>query len=340
MRTPQAICLLCITWCLCLCLAGSAPAQTPATSSIPIPSRPPQDQGPTPDGQVATSIVNDRTGLFSRETSSSTLERLPNLATLRSAQKKNGGLGTGVAYRTGRLVANSQAELHTEMYIHPAGLAPDASLSWLFTTATNRTEATVEVVGIYSGNNPGDLGIFDWSCSADDPCDNGATTPTWQWTKPFSAFSCNISRIVNKAGHAQEILSYTNTSIKLDNADPPHWQNLVYLWNYCTRSWDLIYQHHFHSAQKDCSLDGACGWWGPILETFDATEPKINAVGFQRTSLLHDNTWSLLSVNETTFISPGSPWKLYFLDPNKGYEAGNAVTMGTSPIAIAVLLLH
>lgn len=343
MRTRHAACILSMIFCLCVFLASGATAHGAAASAAPqsasrapVPSRPPESLEALPDSTVASPAVNDLTGVFTREKSSATLGKLPNLATLR--QRKKGGLGTGVGYKNGMIEVSGWAELHEEMYIHPEGLVPAGPLTWLFTTATNRTEKTVEVVGIYYAENPGDFGIFDWSCSESDPCPNGETGPTWQWTKPLTEYPCNTTRVVNQAGHVHDMLYYTNMSVKLDEADPPTWQNVVYLWNYCTSSWDLVYQHIFHTVQKDCSLDGSCGWWGPILETFDDAEPQIKSLGFQSTYLLHDGTWSSLSPDETDFTQPGPPWKLFFLDPNKGYEAGNFVSTAILSGALSLFL--
>jgi hypothetical protein len=57
----------------------------------------------------------------------------------------------------------SRAELYTQMIVHPNGIAVP---NWIFTTATNRTELTIEVVGIYIGAIAA-LGVFDWSCQPD-----------------------------------------------------------------------------------------------------------------------------------------------------------------------------
>jgi hypothetical protein len=285
--------------------------------------------------------VNDVRNNYRRGNSSTTIEIMPDLIALRNEKNLEhnrepngmptpGGLGAGIQYNKSALQALNHSELYTYMFVYPLGVNPSGTLSWLYTTSTNRTEKTVEVVGIY-GNSigaSGDLGIFDWSCSSDYPCPNGQSGPSWQWTQPFSIFQCNMTGIIDEGGDLQTSLYYDNESIQLDYGSPPLWENLVYLWNYCTSAWDLIYSHQFRVYQKDCSLynpsdSGSCGWWGPILETFDNPEPQINELGFENTMLFHDGTWSSLSTSETTFNYPVSPWILFHLNPNQGYGTGN-----------------
>ena len=79
-------------------------------------------------------------------------------------------------------------------------------MNWLYTTATNHTDDSIEVVGMYaSWHEVGHLGIFDWSCTSDFPCPDGSPTPKWQWTVPFEEFECNIGPIIDKGGHYQKI---------------------------------------------------------------------------------------------------------------------------------------
>ncbi len=268
----------------------------------------------------------------------SATHRLPDLRKLRNehAAKRGlkgngmpvpGGLGAGTDYLTGSLQALSHSELHTDMFVYPRGIDPSGQLSFLFTSATNRTEKTLEVLGVYSDYNAGSgvgyLDIFDWSCSADDPCQDGTTEPSYQLAKPFSDFQCNMADIADGAGHLHTNLYYDNMSEMLDNQTPPLWSNRAYLWNFCNNGWDLVYEHQFRVNQKDCSIDSSCGWWGPIFETFDNPEPEINELGYQNTVLYHDGKWSNLSPSETHFTIPGSPWTLNFLAPNQAFSAGN-----------------
>jgi hypothetical protein len=131
-----------------------------------------------------------------------------------------------------------------------------------------------------------------------------------------------MTQIVDAGSHVQTVVYYDNLSEKLDGANPPLWRNAVYLWNYCNSAWDLVYSHQFRANQKDCSVDPSCGWWGPILETFNSI-PQIKELGFENTMLLHDGVWSSLPTSESSFGDPVSPWQLFHLDPNRGFGAGN-----------------
>lgn len=238
-----------------------------------------------------------------------------------------GGLGRGVLYRAGALRAVEQSELYTKMFVQPSGLAPtNMNLDWLFTTATNRVERGVEVVGIYPLDQVGSLGVYDWSCSSGYPCPGGATSPNWVSVAPFSSFGCNIQSYVDQGDHLQRVMQYVNQSLKRDTGIPPLWQNAVYLWNYCDDGWDLIYLHEYRVVQSDCSVTG-CSWWGPILEEFNYSGgpyPQIRELGYEDSSLLHDGIVSELGPAETDYVSdPKIPWELFHITPNRSFGTGN-----------------
>jgi hypothetical protein len=234
-----------------------------------------------------------------------------------------GGLGSGTLYRQGELQVSIESVLRTQMIVYPAGMPLPSN--WLFTTATNRTEKTVEVVGIYYGAGPGSIGVYDWSCLPDWPCPNGTPGPSWQWTSPLSSQPCYVAEDRN-ASSGEDWLYYQNQSKQLrkaNRATPPLWQNTVKFWNYCTRVWDIVYTHQFRAYQKDCSVDGSCGWWGPIIETFFADpQPTINPLGFRNTTLFHDGVKSRLGPDETDWVLPAFPWQTYYLKPNSSWIVG------------------
>lgn len=266
---------------------------------------------------------------------------VPNLMELRSERSESraeeagampppGGIGAGTGYRGGALQALRQGELYTKMFVQPNGISPsNMNLVWLFTTSTNRIEKNVEVVGIYYLDHPGSLGVFDWSCSATDPCPGGAMSPSWIWTRPLSSLPCNMTHYVDQGKHVQLAMPYINQSIQLDQGDPPLWSNAVYLWNYCSEAWDLVYAHQYRAYQLDCSASG-CSWWGPILEEFNYSGgpyPEIRELGFADSVLIHDGMRSELRPDETWFSGPISPWQLHHIDENRGYGVGNYVTI-------------
>jgi hypothetical protein len=258
---------------------------------------------------------------------------VPKLSALRAAAAESapvpGGLGAGTLYPQGSLPINSRAELYTQMIVHPNGINVP---NWIFTTATNRTQMTIEVVGIYL-NNGASLGIFDWSCMPGYPCPNQETSASWQWTKDLTDLACYYRWRDDGGGHLHYLLSYINQSQRRGNgtappAPVPNWKNSVLLFNECTQNWDMVYSHDFRADQQDCSLQSfACGWWGPIIETFNADpQPLINELGFLGSYLRYDNHVSTLGPSDTVFSTPNTPWIVFHLDPNRSWGVGSFTT--------------
>lgn len=248
-----------------------------------------------------------------------------------------GGYGAGTRYLPGVLQVRRQSVLYTKMFVQPNGVDPSAPLEWLMTPATNYTDSATEFVGIYAGHIVGgSFGIFGRPCTPEFPCPDGDTSNGWQagYGGPMSGFACNLTNIVDQGGHQQTIVHYANETLKLDDDDPPLWRNAIYLWNYCASEWDLIWQHTYREAKRDCSVV-SCYSWGPILETW-GVQSEINELGYEDTVLLHDGIESLLGSGETTFIQPISPWVLFHLDPNRSYGVGNRVVAAVLEVEIDV----
>ncbi len=276
---------------------------------------------------------------------------VPNLAGLRAARGQfeelqddppvPGYYGSGTIYESGQLPTRLQATLYAEMIVHPDGIG---NLSdYIMTTATNRTEKTVEVVGIYYGSGTGELGVFDWSCTPDYPCagDPPKQGPDWIWTQPFTDLSCYYIMKDDGGGHQHNLMYYVNGSVKVACGDPPYWENWVILWNYCTDGFDLVYEHSFREHQWDCRVTDwecavrsgcpgqgccsfGCGGWGPIIETFiTGQQPEIKELGFLSAKLRHDGEWSYMPAEETDWYCPGPPWQVFHRNPNDSWGVGN-----------------
>jgi hypothetical protein len=145
---------------------------------------------------------------------------------------------------------------------------------------------------------------------------------------PDASSACYIDLQANDAGHVHRLLYYANISHKLDSGNPPLWVNQVLVWNYCSKGWDLFYEHQYRFQQEDCANTLTCGGWGPIFETWDNGSgnafPPVREIGYERSKLIHDGVTSNLPPSEAVFIPLASPWKLYHLDPNRGFGAGNS----------------
>jgi hypothetical protein len=100
------------------------------------------------------------------------------------------------------------------------------------------------------------------------------------------------------------------------------------LLNRCTGEWDMVYRHDFLAAQRDCSVDqSTCGWWGPIIGTFQADPQEvIPELRFLGTTLRYDNSWSVLGPAETDFTGPSAPWTLFHIQPNRSCGVGSFTT--------------
>ena len=264
-------------------------------------------------------------------------------AAIHSSAPVPGTMTAGTAYAPEQLIALDSGRLHTRMFVYPDGLESDATLpSWLYTTATSRVDNGLEVLAMYTEDQPaGYLGLFAWTCLPDFPCPDGDVAPGWQWSRPLPGLECNITHVVDQGGHAQKQLYYGNHSDRQDGGSPPLWKSAVYLWNYCDSAWDLAWEHEYRQEKVDCSMQGAiCAWWGPSIEIFgDAMYPQIGELGYEDSLLYHDGTWSNLAPPEAQFRDPAdpvwgsqTPWQLFHLEPNRSYGVGNWVNENDAPV--------
>lgn len=287
--------------------------------------------------------------LLSQDSNSLLMQTVPNLKELREkaavAQATSqdgmptpGGIGAGILYRPGKLRASDSGVLYTQMFYYSEGIEPsNVEMEWLFTTSTNRMDNGNEFVGIYHRDDPqGAIGIFDWSCSVAYPCQGGQTGPDWVWIYQFMGESCYLRATTDQGGHRPLVLQYANETKLLASGKPPRWQNVIYFWNRCDKSWDLVYKHVYREYKDECSIAPAysCSFWGPILETFNDSGdpvPTINELGFAKTVLVHDGVRSDLGPDEATYSLPWFPWQTFHLDPNRGFGVGNRVFVLANP---------
>jgi hypothetical protein len=235
-----------------------------------------------------------------------------------------GDLSAGIIFRRDRLRVESEAVLYTKMIVRRNG-AGSVPPGWLFTPATNRTDRTVEVSGVYQGSSTAQFGIFDWSCSPQDPCGNGGTAPGWMVIRPLtdSYFDCYVWNQPDGGGHSVPALYYANGSFRDELG---RWENRVWLWNQCQEHWDYIYAHAYGGDQRDCSQEEyLCGWWGPILESHAGSPTfPILELGYFEGQLHHDGQVSLLGSEDVLFRSPDY-WRVLHGTP---YDAWAVASSG------------
>jgi hypothetical protein len=267
--------------------------------------------------------VNDISNDFAGAANSSRQDSVTSMIDM-SKLPVPGGYGVGTRYAPDSHRAMEHAVFHTRMFVQPDGVGAETSDWTLMTPATNHTDSATEFVGIYRSHlEDGWWGIFGRPCTEEYPCPDGDTANGWQagWNHPFSDFPAYVTDFQDKGGHAQKIIHYANETVKLDDGSPPLWRNAIYLWNFSTDQWDLIWRHEYRELKRDCSVEG-CSNWGPILETV-GVQGEINELGYDESLLFHDGTWSSLSPSTTTFVMPISPWVLDHHEPNAGFGVGN-----------------
>ncbi len=245
-----------------------------------------------------------------------------------------GAPSAGIEYTLGTLQALESTRFVTKMYVQEGGLEASGPVDWLFTVIGGRIQKGIEPVGIYRDTPDGSLGLFDWSCSEEYPCQNGEPGPSWVLIQGFSDLSCNLTDINDKGGHKQTILLASNDSTKISDESPPRWSNQFYLWNYCDNSWDLVYQHEYRIDQLDCSVTYTnCARYANWIETFANPLPQINEVGFEDAMIFHDGNWSVLNTDNSRFFNDVSQWETFHLQPDHSYGVGNFTN---DPIVISV----
>ncbi len=250
-----------------------------------------------------------------------------------------GDPSAGIEYKLGTLQALEHSRFVTKMFVHEEGLEASGPVDFLFTVIGGRVQKGIEPVGIYTDNPDGTLGLFDWSCSEEFPCQNGESGPSWVLIKSFSDLSCNLTDIIDKGNHKQTIVLASNDSSKISNESPPRWSNQFYLWNYCDNSWDLVYQHEYRIDQQDCSVTFTnCARYANWIETFANPLPQINEVGFEDAMIFHDGNWSVLNTDNSRFFNDVSQWETFHLQPDQSYGVGNFTNDPPAPILTIALV--
>ena len=263
-----------------------------------------------------------------------------------------GGLGGGTLYRNGMLPALRIGQITTTVLV-PESLAPsNTNLVWLFLTATNRTQAGMEFVIGYSRTDGAFMGVFDWSCTVDFPCtaERGPITgPDWIWTHAVADTPQYLFPVIDDGKHLHTGLRYVNRTERIGPDEPPRWRNRLLVWNQSAAVYDVLYEHEYAQSQVNCSVAGACGWWGPILETFldetipGATMPTIREVGFEDSRLRYDDGLAFLTPDVTSFVPVDPVWQLAHSEPNHSYGAGNVfpekASCGIGPELMLLILL-
>ena len=157
--------------------------------------------------------------------------------------------------------------------------------------------------------------------------------PAWVFTDELTDVSnCYYSTWADPGGHVRKRFTYSNMTDYL-GINPGNfqrkWRNRALIYNFCSFQFDQIYSHYFEGTQLDCSATscvGYSGWWGPVIETANETQPSIKESGFSASSQLDSGVWYQLTPDNTNWTAPFSPWTLYHRTQNSEYGVVNSTS--------------
>jgi len=156
------------------------------------------------------------------------------------------------------------------------------------------------------------------------PTWTSSTSPSFVYQKALGQLNgCYITFINDGGGHNHNFIRYQNNTLKLI-ANPSMWGNAVYLRNFCNGTWDLIYSHDYGGTQANCSAGTSCGWWGPIIETFNDPHPTIKELAFKDARLIIGATSYLLTGARTNWTAPPSQWTVFHRTANYTWGVGTS----------------
>src|SRR5438445_902831 len=171
----------------------------------------------------------------------------------------------GITWIHGQLQSTRGANLNVQMIVHPEGIANIPG--FLYTTSTNHTPKSLEILASYSGTSNNALAIFDWSCSQTDPCtvnNSPLNGPGYVYWKQLTDLPCYLAGDGEDGSLNQHrVLEYQNVATPGANG---RWSNTAYVLNHCTNVWDALYSHSYAAPTEDCAQTD-CMWWGPIVES-------------------------------------------------------------------------
>lgn len=231
-----------------------------------------------------------------------------------------GGLGFGILYTPSYITAFTGGTSVDYNIVAPQ-TAGGNNNDFLYLTSTNRSGEGVEALAAYYKQNNVEFTVFDWSIA------HRNTGNPFVVVLPFSAFAHNYYTIGicdapnppcggSVPFHPYNVLGLWNATYQ-KQVGSNTWTNEVYLLNPANNSWDFIWSHDYQSSlsQQQCSQ---CGWWGPIVETFQPSYSNMHVMGFA-------NGWA-------GPLTPGGGWdsnypdssfnglNTFFYGPNSGWQ--------------------
>jgi len=225
-----------------------------------------------------------------------------------------GGLGFGILYTSSYITAFNGGTAVDYNVVAPQTAGGNNS-NFLYLTSTNRSGDGVEAFPAYFAQHNVEFTVFDWSIA------NHTSGNPFVVVLPFSAFVHNYYTVGicdapnppcggSIPFHFYNVLGLWNGTYQ-KQAGSSTWTNEVYLLNPANNSWDFIWSRDYQSSlgQEQCS---GCGWWGPIVETFQPSYSNMHVMGFA-------NAWAAP-------LTPGGGWDPNY--PDSSFNGLNAFFYG------------
>ncbi len=165
-----------------------------------------------------------------------------------------GGVGYGMFYTNAFRTAFARGTSFYYEIVCPHQPAGNVT-TWLYLTATNRSQKGVEAFVSYNGQNETRFKVFDW-----------ARSDNWQTNISFANLGDYLRGIVSHGWGLQALLVW-NRTVEIGSN---RWRNEVLLHNRAANRWDLTYRYDYDSTTAE-QTSGFVGSWGPIVETFQSS---------------------------------------------------------------------
>jgi hypothetical protein len=200
----------------------------------------------------------------------------------------------------------------------------------LYLTSTNRATLGVEALISYEAQDPLVFEVYDWA---------RPESSRWQVFMPYYTLSNYLTTITVGGISYQAVNIYNstrNTNLVIAGPDSNStstdtvtvWANSVYLTNFSTGDFDLVYRYEYEATPADQKT--GVHSWGPIFELFQPQYSNLNPMGFYQCFMRSgpDAYGDLrLYATEVRFVPPSfnpgvdNGLRLLYLEPNYTFTA-------------------
>jgi hypothetical protein len=201
-----------------------------------------------------------------------------------------GGVGYGVSYDNSEMHWTSSTCLYHDIIV-PKTPGGDV-ITWLYNTATNRSEKGVEAFISYYAQNDMMFRIYDWSKATHDE--------RWVFDIGYNDAAEYLANVESGDEAYRQEIRVCNCTAGVETS----WANNVWLYNFITDTYDWVYGTTYVLTSADENLyspGDAGGWWGPICETFQDHDGSNKAIGTGDSWIFQDNSsWHRLDASNSS----------------------------------------